>query len=145
MTLLDTLQDEMKSAMKSRDQARLDALRFIVSAIRYVQVDSPNLSDEQIREVLKKEAKKRRESIVAYKTAGRDDLLAKEEFELGIIEAYLPSMMSEDEVRTKVREILNNNQEMANIGLAMKMVMGELKGQAEGGMVSKIVKELFAK
>jgi uncharacterized protein YqeY len=144
MTLLDTLQDEMKSAMKSRDQARLDALRFIVSAIRYFQVDNPNLTDEQITEVLKKEAKKRRESIVAYKAAGRDELLAKEEYELGIIEEYLPKMMSEDEVRAKVKEAL----ELAkpdNFGLAMNAAMKAVGKEAEGSMVARIVKETFGK
>ena len=144
MTLLDTLQDEMKSAMKSRDQARLDALRFIVSAIRYVQVDTPNLNDEQIVEVLKKEAKKRRESIVAYKAAGRDELLAKEEYELGIIEEYLPKMMSEDEVRAKVKEALELAKP-ANFGLAMNAAMKAVGKEAEGSMVVRIVKETFGK
>jgi uncharacterized protein len=144
MTLLDTLQDEMKSAMKSRDQARLDALRFIVSAIRYVQVDTPNLNDEQIVEVLKKEAKKRRESIVAYKAAGRDELLAKEEYELGIIEEYLPKMMSEDEVRAKVKEALESAKP-ENFGLAMNAAMKAVGKEAEGSMVARIVKETFGK
>lgn len=144
MTLLDTLQDEMKSAMKSRDQARLDALRFIVSAIRYVQVDTPNLNDEQIVEVLKKEAKKHRESIVAYKAAGRDELLAKEEYELGIIEEYLPKMMSEDEVRAKVKEALESAKP-ANFGLAMNAAMKAVGKEAEGSMVARIVKETFGK
>jgi uncharacterized protein YqeY len=144
MTLLDTLQDEMKSAMKSRDQARLDALRFIVSAIRYFQVDNPNLTDEQITEVLKKEAKKRRESIVAYKAAGRDELLAKEEYELGIIEEYLPKMMSEDEVRAKVKEALESAKP-DNFGLAMDAAMKAVGKEAEGSMVARIVKETFGK
>lgn len=144
MTLLDTLQDEMKSAMKSRDQARLDALRFIVSAIRYVQVDTPNLNDEQIADVLKKEAKKRRESIVAYKAAGRDELLAKEEYELGIIESYLPKQMSEEEVRAKVKEALEEAKP-DNFGLAMNVCMKAVGKEAEGSMVAKIVKELFQK
>jgi uncharacterized protein len=144
MTLLDTLQDEMKSAMKSRDQARLDALRFIVSAVRYFQVDNPNLTDEQITEVLKKEAKKRRESIVAYKAAGRDELLAKEEYELGIIEEYLPKMMSEDEVRAKVKEALDSAKP-DNFGLAMNAAMKAIGKEAEGSMVARIVKEIFGK
>jgi uncharacterized protein YqeY len=144
MTLLDTLQDEMKSAMKSRDQARLDALRFIVSAVRYFQVDNPNLTDEQITEVLKKEAKKRRESIVAYKAAGRDELLAKEEYELGIIEEYLPKMMSEDEVRAKVKEALETTKP-DNFGLAMNVAMKAIGKEAEGSMVARIVKETFGK
>jgi hypothetical protein len=92
MSLLITLQDEMKIAMKARDQLRLDALRLMISAIRYALVDSPNLSDEQIGEVLKKEAKKRREAIEAYKGAGREESAEKEQYELTLIESYLPLM-----------------------------------------------------
>ena len=73
MTILTDLQDEMKTAMKARDQARLDALRLLISSIKYAQVDTPDMGDAQIVEVLKKEAKKRREAIVAYQGAGRGE------------------------------------------------------------------------
>ena len=142
MGLLVTLQDEMKTAMKAHDQARLDAMRLIVSAVRYAEVDSPNLTDEQIVAVLTKEAKKRRESIVAYEGAGRTEAAEKEKYELGIIEAYLPKMMSEADVRAKVQEILSANT-YPNFGMAMNGVMAALKGQADGGVVAKVVKELF--
>jgi uncharacterized protein YqeY len=143
MTILTTLQDEMKIAMKARDQVRLDALRLLVSAIKYAEVDSPNLTDEQIGEVLKKEAKKRREAIEAYQKAGRTESAEKEQYELTMIEAYLPKMMSEDEVREKVLS-MKEQVVSKNMGEAMKLVMGELKGQAEGGVVSKVVKEILA-
>ncbi len=142
MGLLTTLQDEMKTAMKARDQARLDALRLIVSAVRYAEVDSPNMSDEQIVAVLSKEAKKRRESIVAYEAVGRSEAAEKEKYELSIIEGYLPKMMDEADVRAKVQEVLSTNT-YANFGLAMNAAMAALKGQADGGTVAKIVKELF--
>jgi uncharacterized protein YqeY len=142
MSLLMTLQDEMKTAMKARDQSRLDALRLIVSSVRYAEVDSPNMSDEQIVSVLSKEAKKRRESIVAYQVAGRTEAAAKEQYELELIETYLPKMMSEEDVRTKVEELLAANT-YANFGLAMNSVMAALKGQADGGVVAKIVKEVY--
>lgn len=130
-------------AMRSRDQARLDALRLMVSAIKYVQVDTPELDDAGVIQVLTKEAKKRREAILAFKEAGRADQAAQEEYELKLIEEYLPKMMSEDEVRVVVNTILKD---VANIsmGEAMKMVQVELKGKADGGTVSKIVKELIA-
>lgn len=144
MTLLDTLQDEMKVAMRSRDQARLDALRLMVSAIRYALVDSPNLSDEQIIEVLKKEAKKRREAIEAYRLAGRDGAVKQEQYELSLIETYLPKTMSEAEVRELVAGILQAVDSKTSFGQVMQVVMKEMKGQADGGVVSKIVKELFS-
>ena len=144
MTLLNVLQDEMKAAMKAHDQARLDALGLMVSAIRYVEVDTPNLTDEQIIEVLKKEAKKRREAIEAYKVAGRDEAAVQEQYELTLIEEYLPKMMGEDELRTKVKAVMDANK-YDNFGLAMNGVMKEIGKAAEGGMVAKIVKELFGK
>ena len=142
MTLLNTLQDEMKVAMKAHDQARLDALRLMVSAIRYVEVDTPNLTDEQIVGVLTKEAKKRREAIEAYKAAGRLSAAEQEQYELTLIESYLPKKMSEDEVRIKVKEVLDSNK-FDNFGLAMNAVMKTVGKDAEGGTVAKIVKELF--
>lgn len=144
MTLLNDLQDEMKLAMKAHDQARLDALRLMVSAIRYIEVDTPNLNDEQIIAILTKEAKKRRESIVAFKEAGRDEQAKQEEYELGLIEEYLPKMMGEDEVRAKVKEALDIAKP-ENFGMAMNAAMKAVGKGAEGGTVSKIVKELFSK
>ncbi len=149
MTLLNTLQDEMKVAMKAHDQARLDALRLMVSAIRYVEVDLPAqagtpkiINDEQIIGVLTKEAKKRREAIEAYKDAGRLSAAEQEQYELTLIESYLPKKMSEDEVRVKVKEVLDSNK-FDNFGLAMNAVMKVVGKDAEGGTVAKIVKELF--
>ncbi len=144
MTILNVLQDEMKAAMRSRDQARLDALRLMVSAIRYKEVDTPNLSDEQIVDVLSKEAKKRREAIEAYKQAGRDEAATQEQYELNLIEEYLPKMMSEDEVRAKVKAALDEAKP-DNFGLAMNAAMKAIGKDAEGGTVAKIVKELFGK
>ncbi len=142
MSLLITLQDEMKVAMKARDQLRLDALRLMVSAIRYVEVDNPNLNDEQVVEVLKKEAKKRREAIEAYKAAGRQESVEKEQYELTLIESYLPKTMPEEEVRVKVKEALESAKP-ENFGMAMNAAMKAVGKDAEGGTVSKIVKELF--
>lgn len=142
MSILNTLQEEMKLAMKARDQARLDALRLIVSAIRYVEVDSPNLSDEQIVGVLTKEAKKRREAIEAYKVAGRTEQMDKEQYELSLIEEYLPKMMSEEEVRAVVKQALSQSK-AESFGMAMGVAMKAVGKGAEGAVVSKIVREMW--
>ena len=142
MSILTDLQDQMKTAMRSHDQARLDALRLMVSAIKYVVVDKPDLDDEGMVAVLSKEAKKRRESIVAYKAAGREEQAEQEQYELNLIEDYLPKMMSEDEVRAKVKEALEAGKP-ENFGMAMNVAMKAVGKGAEGAMVSKIVKELF--
>lgn len=133
----------MKAAMKAHDQARLDALRLMVSAIRYTQIDNPEMTDEQMVSVLVKEAKKRNEAIEAYHKAGRTEQEAKEKYELSVIEAYLPKMMSEDELRNKVLSVKDKVLSQGNFGAAMQFVMKELKGQADGAMVAKIVKEIY--
>ena len=140
MPILVSLTDEMKSAMKARDAARLSAIRMLISAIKYAMVDNPGLDDDGILAVLSKEAKKRREAIEAYRSAGREEQAKGEEFELAIIESYLPKKLTEDEVRTKLAKI---NLSGKNMGEAMKLAMAELKGGAEGGVVSRIVKELL--
>ena len=128
--------------MKAGEKERLSTLRMLISAIRYAEIDNPEMKEEDEVKVLQKEAKKRRESIVAYKEAGRDEQLAIEEDELKLIEGYLPRMMSEEEVKQKVGEILESG-EFANFGMVMNKVMSELKGKADGGVVSKAVKELY--
>jgi len=142
-SLLDQLTGEMKTAMKAGDKRRLGVVRMLISAIRYAEIDTPEMTDEAIIAVLSKEAKKRRESIVAYREAGRDEQLEQEEYELALIEEYLPKMMEESEVRVEVKRILDNAGEIDNFGMVMNLVMKELKGKADGGVVSKIVKEEY--
>jgi uncharacterized protein YqeY len=144
MTLLTVLQDEMKIAMKARDQAKLDALRLMVSSIKYAMVDAPDMGDEQVMAVLAKEAKKRRESIVAYNEGGRGELAKKEQYELDLIEQYLPKAMPEEEVRAKVKEALESAKP-ENFGMAMNVAMKAIGKGAEGSVVAKMVKELFTK
>jgi len=144
MSLLTTLTNEMKTAMKAGDKRRLNAIRMLVSAIRYAQIDQGEMSDEEMQKILAREAKKRRESVEAYKAAGRKEQAMEEEYELGLIVEYLPEMMSETKVREKVKEIVGS-QEWANYGMLMGRVMGELKGKAEGGLISRIVKEEYSR
>ncbi len=142
MSLLTQLTDEMKTAMKSGDKKRLSIMRMLISAIRYAKIDNPEMDKDGEIKVLQKEAKKRRESIEAYKQAGRDEQRIIEEEELKVIEEYLPVMMGEDEVRKVVERIVKEG-DFANFGMVMNGVMKELKGKADGGMVSKMVKEVY--
>ena len=132
----------MKTAMKAGDKSRLSAIRMLVSAVRYVGIDAGEMTDEKVIAVLQKEAKKRRESIEAYTAAGRTEAAEQEKRELAIVEEYLPKMMKEGEVKAKVEEVLKNGS-FPNFGAAMGACMAALKGQADGGMVSRMVKELY--
>ena len=142
MSILTNLQDEMKTALKAQDSRRLSAIRMLISAIKYVQVDKPDLDDAGMLAVLSKEAKKRREAIEAYTAAGRIEQAAGEQYELTLIEGYLPKQLTTEEIRAKL-EAIRDQLAGKNMGEAMKVAMAELKGQAEGGVVSGIVRELL--
>jgi hypothetical protein len=142
MSLLTDLQDEMKAAMKAHDQRRLDALRLMVSAIRYVQIDTPDMTDEQMVNVLVKEGKKRNEAIEAYRNAGRTEQEEQEKYELSVIEGYLPKMMGEEELRVKVSEVMAANK-FESFGAAMNAVMKTVGKSADGAMVAKLVREMY--
>ena len=142
MSILTSLQEEMKTALKAQDSRRLSAIRMLISAIKYVQVDKPDLDDAGMLTVLSKEAKKRREAIEAYTAAGRTEQAAGEQYELTLIEGYLPKQLTTEEIRAKL-EVIRDQLAGKNIGEAMKVAMAELKGQAEGGVVSGIVRELL--
>ncbi len=145
MDLLTRLTEDMKSAMKARDSARLSVIRMLVSAVRYVGIDKGQMTDDEVIKVLVKEAKKRRESITSFRDGGREEQAKQEEYELTVIDEYLPKQMSEVEVETKVKELLQNKDVRSqNMGQVIGMVMKELGGQADGKLVAKIVNEIFA-
>lgn len=148
MALKDQIMADLKQAMKDKDQDRLRVLRSLKSKLLEREISErkegeATLSDEQTIEVLMKAAKQRKESIEQFEQGGRDDLVQSEKNELEIINSYLPEMLSEEEVRdiarTKIEEL--DAQNMADMGKVMGAMMQELKGKAEGSLVSKVVKE----
>lgn len=148
MSLKDTILNDLKQAMKAKEQDRLRVLRSLKAAILEREISErkggeATLSDEQVVEVLMKAAKQRKESIQQYEDGGRDDLAASEKQELEIIESYLPEMMSEEEVRQAAQKKIEQlgASSMSDMGKVMGALMQELKGKAEGGVVSKVVKE----
>lgn len=148
MGIKEQILNDIKSAMKAREQDRLRVLRSLKSKIMEKEISErkggeATLSDEQTIDVLLKAAKQRRESIDQFQKGGRDDLVENEQFELSLIEAYLPEMMSDEDVRREVRKTVDKlgASTMADMGRVMGVVMGELKGKAEGSVVSRVVKE----
>ena len=96
--------------------------------------------------MLGKQAKQRRDSITEFEKAGRTDLIEQEQAELAVIETYLPAQLSEEEIRTRVQAVIAEQgvTDVKGMGLVMKHVMADLKGQADGKVVNKIVRELLA-
>lgn len=149
MGLQQQILDDLKTAMKAKDQDRLRVLRSIKSKLLEREIEErtegekTHLSDEQVTEVLMKAAKQRKDSIEQFRKGDRDDLVKNEEMELDIIESYLPEMLSEEEVRKIARQKIEElgADDMSAMGQVMGAMMSELKGQAEGSLVSKVVKE----
>ncbi|MAO66533.1 MAG: glutamyl-tRNA amidotransferase [Balneola sp.] len=148
MTIKEQIISDIKEAMKAKEQDKLLVLRSLKAKLMEKEISErkggeAELSDEQAIEVLMKAAKQRKESIEQFEEGNRDDLAENEKKELKIIEAYLPEMMGEDEVRKVVKEKVKalGASGMEHMGKVMGALMGELKGKAEGSLISKVVKE----
>ncbi len=138
----------MTAALKSADAVRLSALRMLLSAIgnaviaKYGAGGSEKLTDADIVDVIKKQAKAHRESIEAYQKAGRLELAAKEKAELDILAAYLPEEISDDELNALLAPVVLSGKD--NFGLLMKQAMEVAKGKADGGRVAAVLKQMLA-
>jgi len=148
MTLKDRISEDIKTAMKSRDQAALRALRAIKSAILLAETASgaaETLSEDEEMKLLTRQAKQRRDSIEQFEKNGRDDLAVTEREELEVIERYLPKQMSEDEIRTELKAIIAQTgaSGAGDIGKVMGLASKAMAGKADGKMINQIARELL--
>ncbi len=147
MSVFSTIQTALISAMKSKAEVEGSTLRGLKAAIQKDAIDSKSSPDDDQRAfvVLKQEAKKRLDSVQAYRAAGRNDLADQEQAEWELIKQYLPAQLSEAEVKAVVDQVvqasIKNNGEDKNFGLLMKQVMQQLDGKADGKVVSTILKQ----
>ncbi|MEA1884697.1 MAG: GatB/YqeY domain-containing protein [Thermotogota bacterium] len=144
--LKDEIFEDLKKAMKAREEVRVRTLRMVVAAIKNKLVDKKDLGDEDVIEILTKEAKLRKDSIEEYTKANREDLAQSEREELEIIKEYLPEKMGEDELRTIVLDAIEeqNVNSPSGLGLIMKTVMPKAKGRADGKQVNKMVRDILS-
>ncbi len=143
----DQIRAEMTTAMKSGDAQRRDALRLLIAAFQNARIAAGHeLSDEEAVRTLQREARQRRDSIEEYRRGNRDDLVAREEYELAIIDAYLPQALSEDEVRSLARATIDEvgASGPTDVGKVMGPLMARLAGRADGRRANEIVRELLA-
>ena len=149
MSLATTLENDFKNAMLNRNKDLVDLLRLLKAALKneMISLRKQELSDTEVITVLKREAKKRLDSIEQFTKGKRQDLADKETAELKLIKHYLPQELSADEVKKVVREVISSLGEVApsQFGKVMGAVMARLKGQADGTLVSQIVKETLNK
>lgn len=144
--LKEEIQKQLKEAMKSRNEARVRTLRMVISAIKNFEVEKMgDATDEEVVQIIQKEAKKRREAIEEYEKAGRDDLARSEREELEILMEYLPKQMSEDEIRSAALEVIREvgASSLKDLGKVMKVLMPRVKGRADGKVVNRIVRDIL--
>jgi hypothetical protein len=148
-SILDRIQSDMTAAMKSQDRDTLSTLRMLKSALMEAKTKKPKDAtlgaDEQI-EILQRYVKKRRETIEEMRKVGREDMVAKEESEIAVTQRYLPQAMAEEDVRALVREAIaaTGATSPRDMGKVIGAVMAQVKGRAEGSLVSRLVKEGLA-
>lgn len=141
--LREKIADDMRGAMKAREAVRVAALRMLMAAVKNAEVEKRHeLSDDEVLDVITKEAKRRRESIEAFEQGGREDLVAKESAELTVLDSYLPERLSDDELAALVDAAIEETKAESpkQMGDVMKALMPKLRGRADGGQVSALVK-----
>ncbi|PWU23599.1 glutamyl-tRNA amidotransferase [Candidatus Cerribacteria bacterium 'Amazon FNV 2010 28 9'] len=133
--------DQLKDAMRAHDGVKLETLRYVLSQIKYVEIDKKHeLSDDEVISVCANEVKKRREAIELFKKSGRDELVREEDAKLAIILALMPKQLTRDEIITLVDDAIAKIGK-ENMGALMKVLQPQVKGKADGKLVSEIVKE----
>ena len=143
MSLKDRITQDVKDAMRAKDKARLATLRLITAAIKQREVDERiDLDDTQVTLVLDKMVKQRRESIVQFEKAGRDDLITIETSELEIITPYLPEQLGEDEINALIDSALEQTgaTSVKDMGKVMGQLKPKLQGRADMGAVSALIR-----
>lgn len=146
MSLLETLNEDMKTAMKAKDKPTLSVVRMLKSAVMNEQINlGHDLTADEELAVLSRELKQRNDSLAEFKKANRDDLVANTSAEIEVVKKYMPAQLSEEEVKKIVQETVTEvgAQSMADFGKVMGAVMPKLKGQADGKIVNQSVKQLL--
>ena len=146
MTLRDKIEDDIRQSMRSHNRQRLDALRFLKSAIQLVEKDQQKvLDDTGVTEVIAKQVKERRESIRMFEEGSRADLVAKESAELAVLEEYMPPQMSAEQLAALIREVIRQvgAETPRDKGKVMGRLMPQVRGLADGAQVNALVDEIL--
>ncbi len=146
MTLLQRVDGDLKTALKSADKLRVSVLRLLKAAIKYQEIDRKHaLSDEEILSVISGLAKQRRESIEQFSKGGREDLAEKERLELAILQSYMPEQLSPEELEGMILQAIEESGAKGepDLGKVMRLLMPRTKGLADGKWVNNRVRELL--
>ncbi|MEH7379904.1 GatB/YqeY domain-containing protein [Bacillus sp. JJ1533] len=145
MSLLERLNNDMKTAMKNKEKDKLSVIRMVKAALQNegIKLGNSELSDEAELTVLTREVKQRKDSLREFSNAGREDLVNKIQNEIEILEVYLPEQLSEEDLVEIVKETVQevNASSKADMGKVMAAIMPKVKGKADGGLVNKLVQQ----
>ena len=151
MTLREKIPEDLKNALRSKNELELSVLRMLQSAVRNKEIEIKRgkefLTDEEVIEVISGEVKRRKEAVNEYTKANRQELADKEKAEVEILMRYMPKQMGEEEIRLETRNVIDevNALSLKDMGIVMKNIMPRLKGKAEGSLVNRIVREELEK
>ena len=146
MSLKETLMQDLKTAMKTKDKRAKDTITMVRAAVKQKEVDDRvELDDEGVLKELAKEIKERRGSIEEFEKAGRDDLVEATKAEIDVLMKYMPEQLSEEELEKLIRQVMegNNITEKKQMGLLMKNIMPKVQGRADGKAVNAIVNRIL--
>jgi uncharacterized protein YqeY len=147
MSLRETINQDVKNAMKAKETKKRDALRLLTSAFKQIEVDErKDLTDDDVIKIIQKQVKSRNDAATQYKDAGRDDLMQIELDEIAIYEPYLPTQLNDDELSKILSEIIAKvgASSMKDIGKVMGTASKALAGKADGKRINECVKKLLA-
>ncbi len=144
--LIDQIDQDLKTALKEKNEVVISSLRNLKAAFQNATLDKTDskepMSDEDAMKLISKKVKQHKDSIESFKSGGREDLVAHEVSQMAVLEKYLPAAMSEEEVAKIVKSVIAESQATAkDFGKVMKDVVAKVKGQADGSVISKLVKE----
>ena len=146
--MINQISADLKTAMKSKNKPKITGLRNLLGKLKAKQIDKgDDLSNEECLKILNSSAKQLKESIKQYSDANRIDLIEKEEYELSLVQHYLPEPISEQEIKIKILQMIDKTgaKSMADMGKVMGNAMSEFAGAVDGSIVQKIVKEELTK
>lgn len=148
MTLIDKIETDLVSALKSQQKDEVMVLRLLKNALNNAKINNnqQELNEEQVITVIKKQAKDRNEAIEMYKTGNKPDMVAKEQVELDILQKYLPAEMTDDQLLPLIDQAITevNPNGLTDFGKVMGNIMPKVKGQVDGARLSKLIKEKLA-
>lgn len=147
MSLKQQLIDEMKQALKAKNQDKLDTLRLLLSELKNFEIDHGEQDDQGVQQVIARLVKQWQDALIDYQNAKRGDLIKETEFKLKILTSYLPQQLADEDLKRMIKDVVAASQNAAKqnqqLGPIIGQVMAKVKGQADGGRVAALVKEIF--